>query len=289
VTCPSLRYTTVSLFGDMPTTRTEYICGLNTRSESRSCSGRSETTPPTNVRYEYGPLRAYIYNRDLSYRFELELATRIYTACQVNEYGSPKWMKPRQMEPAKRSGRTVHTHTETIDTGERREIFHYTARRVITRSRQTRDSQLINESECDGWYIDPPAAWLNLHPPPKPGTFYHLCLGTGERDDYKFTEAGNRETGFVLLATRTHKSFSQDETENSRTHESVHHEEVTELSETPLEPGLFVPPRDFERVPQLPDGVRYAPAYRIRLRWEILKDSLRLPNEIAKFTCLNAR
>jgi len=284
VTDPSLRFTTVHLIGDMPTTRTEYIRRLNTRFESRSCSRHSDITPPTNVRYEYGPLRAYIYNRDLNYRFELELATRIYTARQMNEYGSPKWMKPHQMEPPKRSGRTVHTHTETIDTGERREIFHCIARRVVTRSRQTRGAQLLSESECDGWYIDPPAAWLTLYPPTKPGTFYHLCSRTGERDDYKFTEVGKRETGFVLLATRTHKSYFQDETGKLRDHESVDREEITELSETPLEPDLFVPPADFKRVPQLPDGVRYARAYRIRLRWESLIDSLSLPNRIARFT-----
>ena len=139
MTGPSLRFTTVRLSGDMPTTRTEYICGLNMRSESRSCSGHSATTPPTNVRYEYGPLRAYIHNRDLHYRFELEIEKRIYTAFQVNEYGSPKWMKPRQTEPQKRSGRTVHTHTETIDAGERWEFFHYTARAasLFTRTPRT--------------------------------------------------------------------------------------------------------------------------------------------------------
>ena len=85
MTGPSLRFTTVSLFGDMPTTRTHYISGLNARSESRSCSGHSTTVPPTNVRYEYGPLRAYIRNRDLNYSFELEIEKRIYTAFQVNE------------------------------------------------------------------------------------------------------------------------------------------------------------------------------------------------------------
>jgi hypothetical protein len=105
-----------------------------------------------------------------------------------------------------------------------------------------------------------------------------------ERDDYNFTEVGKRETGFVILATRTDKSVFRDETGNSRVHESVHHEEVTEFSEAPLEPHLFVPPQDFKRVPQLPDGVGYALTYRMRLRWEILKDSFSLPNRIAKFT-----
>jgi hypothetical protein len=281
---PSLRFTSVSLLGGLPTSRTEYICGRNTRSESRSCTGHSATTPPTNVQYEYGPLRGHIHNRDLSYGFELDLATRIYTAFRVNEYGSPVWIKPRRVQPVKRSGQTLHVHTETIDTGERREMFAYTARHVITKSRQMRDSQLLSESECDGWYIEPPAAWLSLHPP-KPGTFYHvLSFGHGGIDDYKFTETGKRETGFIVLVRRTHKSSYRDETGSLRTHESVHHEEITELSEIPLQSELFVPPRDFRRVPHLPNGIRYSLAHRTRLRWEMLKDSFSLQNRIAKFS-----
>lgn len=285
MTEPSLRFTTVSLFGEMPTSRTEYILGLNTRCESRSCNGHSATTlptqPPTNVQYEYGPLRAYIYNRDLSYRFELEPARGIYTAVRVNENGSPRWLKPRQLEPQNRSGKTLHTHTETMDTGERSEIFGYTARHFIVSSRQMRDSELLSESKSDGWYIDSPAAWLNLHPPPKPGTFFHLFAGTGEIDNYRFTEDGNRETGFVLSITRTYKSSFRDEEQSLRSHESVLRDEVTEFAEVPLEPDLFVPPRDFMRVSQLPDGVRYSLPERMRLSWEMLKDSRSLQSMLS--------
>lgn len=279
----NLRFTMVRKFDEMRTSSTEYIRGLNKRSESRSCRGISDTIPPTDVRYEYGPLRVHILNRDLGYSFEVEPATRIYAAFRVNGSGSPVWIKPRRMEPPKRSGKTVHTHIETIDTGERKERFGYIARHVITRTRQMRDSRTLSESECDGWYIDPPAAWSNLHPPPKPGEFCYLASGTGPKDDHKFTEAGKRETGFALLATRTHSSF-RDETGTSNTHESVHREEVIEFSEAPLESDLFVPPLDFKRIPQLPDGVRYRLAHRIRLRWEMLKDSFSLPNRIVKFT-----
>jgi hypothetical protein len=159
--------------------------------------------------HDYGPLRAYNHNRDLSYHFELEPAKRIYMALRVNVYGSPKREKPRQMEPQNRSGSTVHIHTETIDTGERSELF-------------------------------------------------------------------------VVRFTRRDKYHFQDETGNSKDHEVYHG--ITELSETPLEPNLFIPPSDFKRVPQLPDGVRYAREYRIRLRWEMFKDSLALPSRITKFT-----
>jgi hypothetical protein len=186
----------------------------------------------------------------------------------------------------KPSGKTIHDHTDTIDTGERKEMFGYTARRVLTRNRQTRDTQVLRESECDGWYIDPPAAWLSLHPPPKAGLIYRLRMSSGDqpRDDYKFTESGTIETGFVMLATRRHKSLFHDENGNSRVHESIHRDEVVEFSEGLLGPDLFVPPRDFKRVPQIPDGVSYALAYRMQLRWAMLKDSLSLPNRIAGFT-----
>jgi hypothetical protein len=87
----------------------------------------------------------------------------------------------------------------------------------------------------------------------------------------------------VLLATRTHMSSFRDETGTLTVHESIQREEVTEFSEAPLEPGLFVPPLDFKHVPQLPGGPKQAFAYRTRLRWELLKDSLRLENRIARF------
>lgn len=281
---PSLRFTTVSLDGDMQTTTTRYICGLNERFEHRNCSGHGDGTPSAKVRYEYGPLRAAIFNRDLGYAFEVEPASRVYTACRTNKHGGPIWSKPHRMEQPKKSGKTRLSHIETIDTGESREMFGYIARHVITTSRQTRDSEFLSESQMDGWYIDPPAAWLNLHPPLRPGTFTYLSSPTSERDDYKFTENGERETGFVLLSTRTDKHVSRDETGNPKEFRSVRREEVTEFSETPLELDLFVPPLEFKRVPQLSNGLGYARRYRMRLRWEMLKDSLSLPKRIARFT-----
>ncbi|HMF78969.1 MAG TPA: hypothetical protein VK604_25145 [Bryobacteraceae bacterium] len=39
----------------------------------------------------------------------------------------------------------------------------YTARHVIVRNNDVCDAEPLSASECDGWYIDPPAAWLELH------------------------------------------------------------------------------------------------------------------------------
>jgi hypothetical protein len=268
VTDQSLRFTRVLLQNDVPISATGYIRGLNERWENRSCSN--------NLAYADTRSRAHIQNRDLNYHFEIEPATCTYTASRVNEYGSPVWAKPGKHEPAKPSGKTVHNYIETVDTGERRELFGYAARHVITKTRQIRDSEILSESESVGWYIDLPAAWAKLHPPPKPGSYCYITSETDARDEYKFSEVGKRETGFAILSSRTHRSACRDET--------VYREEVTEFSEAPLEPDVFVPPPDFKRVPRLLDGQRCPLAYRARLRWEMLKDSISLPNRIAKFT-----
>lgn len=187
---------------------------------------------------------------------------------------------PLRTAPEERSGHTVHIHTETIDTGERKDLFGYIARRVITKNTQTRDSQRVSESGCDGWYIDPPAAWLYLHPP-EPGIHY-VAVGTGKRDGFQFSEVGSRETVFLLLATRTDRSFSRGETGNRRVHKTINHEEITAISEMPPAADLFVPPTNFKRVTQLPDE-HYALSFRLRLR-EMLQDAFFLPKRIAKFT-----
>ena len=129
----------------MRASRTEYISGRNWRVE---------------VREGQHSRRAAISNHDRHYNFHLDLEAGVYTASRIA-------VKPRPTGLTQ-SGRTRHIHTETVDTGERREIFGYTARRVITRATETSEragTSIGSESEVDGWYIDPPAAWLRLHPP----------------------------------------------------------------------------------------------------------------------------
>src|SRR5579872_1896898 len=54
------------------------------------------------------------------------------------------------------SGKTVNVYLETVDTGERRQMFGYTARHLITRERQVAEQGACfggSETEKDGWYI----------------------------------------------------------------------------------------------------------------------------------------
>src|SRR6266705_1287290 len=204
----SLRYVIVSTQGTTRSSRTEYIRGRNSRSE-------------------YGPHPVLIQNRDLGYQYHLDLESRVYTAFELNEYRRLGWFERRVHRP-RPSGRTVHVRTETIDTAERKEMFGYTARRVIIRTsyRYTPDDDSgSRDSEADGWYIDPPAAWLALHPPIRENALLQIAVG-GRTDTPVFTDVGPRESGFPLLVRRTHHSNFKDAAGNIRIHTSEDRDEV---------------------------------------------------------------
>ena len=154
-------------------------------------------------------------------------------------------------------------------------MFGYTARRVIIRTTHRfspdNDAQ-SSDTEADGWYIDPPAAWLAVHPSRPGHAILHFAVN-GRFDTPVFTDAGPRETGFPMLVTRTHRSSFTDAEGNIRIHTSEDREEVTEFSEEALESDLFLPPRDFRRVLRLPGQPPLRLARRMRLWWENLKDT----------------
>jgi len=271
---PSLRY--AIMHGKSPL-RTEWILGRNSRLESRNGPFLVDGDPkrPESMRLEHGPLRALIQNRDLGYQFHLDLESGVYTVLELNEDRRPAGFMPN-IEPHLSSGRTVHVRTETIDTGERREMFGYTARRVIIRTsyRYTPDNDSrSSDNETDGWYIDPPAAWLTLHPPIRGHVFLYAAVN-GRGDTPVFTDVGPRERGFPLLVTTTNRSTFKDAEGNVRMHTSEDRNEVIEFSEKPLSADLFVPPREFRRVRRLPQEGRMSFALRMRRGWRSFKYKL---------------
>ncbi len=241
----SLRYVIVSMHGTTRSNRTEYIRGRNSRSE-------------------YRPQRTVIQNRDLGYVFQLDPESRVYTAFEWNEYRRPGWFERRVNRP-RPSGRTVQVRTETMDTGERKEMFGYTARRVIIRTshRYTPDDESRSgDSETEGWYIDHPA-WLAVHPPLRGHAILQVAVN-GKTDTPVFTDVGPRETGFPLLVTRIHRSNFKDAEGNLRIHTSEDRDEVIEFFEEPLATELFLPPPDFRRVPHLPGEMSLPLGLRVR-------------------------
>jgi len=228
------------------------------------------------MQLEFGPRRALIHNRDLGYRFDIDLESRVYTAVELHEYRRPGSFTPK-VESHEPSARTVHVRTETIDTGERKEMFGYTARRVIIRTTyrySPDDDASSRDSEADGWYIDAPAAWLALHPPIRGHAILQVAVG-GRTDTPVFTDVGPRETGFPLLVTRTHRSNYKDAAGNTRIHTSEDRDEVIEFSEAPLPADLFLPQGEFRRVRRLPDEAPMSFALRVRLGWRNFKYKFR--------------
>src|SRR5438552_1652047 len=165
-----------------------------------------------SLRDQQGTLRAWIENHDLRRVFQLDFDSRVYTASPIPYYGGRVGFKPRRRDRHRPSGRTVHVRTETIDTGERREMFGYTARRVIIRTKIRYSPDIdgrYSDTEADCWYIDPPPAWLALHPP-TPGHAILQAVVNGRVDTPEFTDIGPCETGFPLLVKRTHRSTLKD-------------------------------------------------------------------------------
>src|SRR5258708_9669510 len=61
---------------------------------------------------------------------------------------------------------------------------------------------------------------------------FHAVLSSGaKRDDFRFTQTGDRETGFPLFVARTNRSYFRDQDGPMRSHESSDRSEVIEFSE----------------------------------------------------------
>jgi hypothetical protein len=145
-----------------------YLQGDRKRVEYRNAFGRLGTEG--SLQAIYGPRLVSITRCDLGQYFELNLDASEYTATIY---------PPKQTTMAERAARglptklnyvsdqpTLRIEVTTSDTGERKEMFGYTARHVITTRKQIplEGSQSgPQESVTDAWYIDPqPAASADI-------------------------------------------------------------------------------------------------------------------------------
>ncbi len=161
--------------------------------------------------------------------------------------------------------------TEIItDTGERREMFGYTARHIITKSfaeaSPTACDQYPVEMETDGWYIDLlygfncspdlsgaqslpgeinsaesyalfplPIGYLQLRRKPRKG-----CTGSSYDDVWQYNRIGTARFGYPVLLTV--KLRQKDTRTSIATHE------VTDITNTTLDQSLFEIPVGFNRI-----------------------------------------
>ena len=151
--------------------------------------------------------------------------------------------RPPLQQPAKKGGLVTSTVT-TRDTGERKQMFGYTARHIITTmvmdSSPDACSTVKTKMEIDGWYIDATFALDcdlgHNYTPYRP----HMNAG-GCQDRYETKQIGTAKKGFAVWEKTT--MFGPNGAESFSTLN-----EVIEFSQATLDAGLFEAPPDYREV-----------------------------------------
>jgi hypothetical protein len=206
---------------------------------------------------------AYIYQCDAKRLLWVDYVNRRYFDQPYRSLEEAWAEYYRKLQEAKSKGgqaenfKGLWTETTTVvDTGERREIFGYTARHIKTMTVSEASPKACDQTrlrqETDGWYIDllygtecssDISGQLNVGFL-VPGE-YNSCVKFYEKRNYKFErkQVGKARFGFpVALTIRAYTNDGRNFTESKR--------EVTEIARVELDQSLF----------ELPDGyTRFEP------------------------------
>ena len=142
-----------------------------------------------------------------------------------------------------RKGGVVTSTVTTKDTGERKQMFGYTARHIITtmemKSSPDACSTVNTKMEIDGWYID--AAFALDCDSSRAYTGYKPKASGGCQDRYETKQIGLARKGFPVWEKTT--MFGPNGTESFSTTN-----EVVEFSQATLDPSLFDVPEGYRQV-----------------------------------------
>jgi hypothetical protein len=140
-------------------------------------------------------------------------------------------------------GGVVTSTVTTRDTGERRQMFGYTARHVITtietKSSPDACTPMDSKMETDGWYID--ATFVLDCDMERAGAYRVPQQRSGCQDRYETKTVGTAKRGYAVWEKMT--GFDKDGKESF----SIVNE-VVELSQTTLDASLFDVPADYREV-----------------------------------------
>jgi len=141
-------------------------------------------------------------------------------------------------------GADVTTTFDAVDTGERRQVGRYTARRVrttITVEPAAGANTPASTRQIDGWYIDLPSLGCSDAESTGYVVYAEMVEPVGLPDRHHYKVRGTARRGYAIEETTR---FTQ------RTVTNVGRVELIELSEEPLDASLFDVPRDYR--PALP-------------------------------------
>jgi hypothetical protein len=223
----------------------------------------------------YGPHIVNIVRTDLGQIFQLNLDASEYTRMPYPPRQKSQPLTKEQLaargikmpSPGEEVKPTFRIETVTKDTGERKEMFGYLARHVVTTRKEIPlegSRHGAQEVTTDGWYIDlEPQLYPSLYPPPKQpdspsgqSVRVHSFLSIsshrpGEEPQVperpEFIDIGKPEMGFALQEVRTSRSTLT--LPNGTTNQSEQKAETTVTIERgTYSAGLFEVPSGFRRV-----------------------------------------
>lgn len=259
---PDLKITIRHALGTMSFDSTEYLSGARSRGEM----------PPFS-RAVAGHRRAIITRRgsDRVQVFDLDLDAREYVAYETTLQGTSPSARPQRLQL---SGGTVQLFSDSVDTGETKEMFGQVARHIITKVRQVARPGACSsssESETDGWYIgyDALPEWQR----PRNGEFLHVNFSncTNTFDKFELHRSGPLP-GYPLITTTTTRSEQRLPDGSTEEFTSSSKMEVVEFTQVSLDPALFQVPPGFRKVHRLADQRKTAQSGPEAL-WQWLKDT----------------
>jgi len=218
----------------------------------------------------YGPRVVNIVRPDLKQIFELNLdasqyAQRPYPPPQPQPL-TKEQLKARGIvvpSPDNPAKPTFRIETVTKDTGERKDMFGYMARHVITTRKEIPlegSRRGAQEITTDGWYIDlEPAVYPSLYPmqrsPSNQGRGHAYLFASTHRpgespqapEKPEFIDIGEPETGFVVRELRSSKSTLTSPDGTTKQIEQKTETNVT-IERGHYDVALFEVPARFKRV-----------------------------------------
>jgi hypothetical protein len=193
---------------------------------------------------------------DLRRDIQLMPQAKAYTIRPYDTSGAEAATQRANARPiAVTKGGVVTSTVTTRDTGERKTMFGYTARHVITtiemKSSPDACTQTDSKMETDGWYID--AAFALDCDMERAGAYHMPQQKSGCQDRYETKTVGAAKRGYAVWEKMT--SFDR---EGKESFSMVN--EVVELSQATLDASLFDVPADYREVKDFSDALTAAAA-----------------------------
>jgi len=181
---------------------------------------------------------------DLRLRLILNEKERTYVSIPIENWPE-RMKKARPIPQDEMTGVDVMVIIDSVDTGERRQVGSYQARRVKTTTRVEPGLGAITPAsvtEVYGWYVDLPG--FSCQDSKSVATGW-VSASSGKRDRLIFKRLGTAPRGYVIEETT--RATQSGWTTVSKT-------ELLEFSETPLDRSLFELPATYAPALRLPGG-----------------------------------